>query len=232
MRCMFECHLSLSLSLSLVHIGTHTHIHTTHRYTLSPMLRVLLPRGLHFVRVKQKGQDEFQQSFFFRGIPKFTGLTAQDEDEVSNSHQHSFLYKDYKMNDAHGFYETLKSNGENAKLSLRVLNDVVYLISGSKGTCMIWPAESPSSKFYDVETPMSFANAKKSGSLEAANVFVGSKFDSGAHIANAYSNWYLHTLNEQGRKNFVHSFLKNNFQTIMGEINRPWGEHMIPISEP
>ena len=49
------------------------------------------------------------------------------------------------------------------------------------------------------------------------------------HIANAYSNWYLHTLNDEGRKNFVQSFVKHKFQTIMGEINRSWGEHMIPI---
>ena len=147
-------------------------------YTLSPLLRAILPRGLHLIRVKQKGHDEFGESFWFRGIPKFTGLTAQDEDEVSNSHQHSFFYRGKTMSDARGFYETLKSNGENAKLSLRVLNGVVYLISGSKGTCMIWPADSAASKFYDVETPVSFADAQKSGKLETADVS-DFKFSSG-----------------------------------------------------
>ena len=147
------------------------------------------------IRVKQKGRDEFEESFWFRGIPKFTGLTAQDEDEVSNSHQHSFFYRGKTMSDARGFYETLKSNGENAKLSLRVLNGVVYLISGSKGTCMIWPADSAASKFYDVETPLSFADALKSDKLEAADVS-DFKFSSGVRsgfsfvvsFAHRYSN--------------------------------------------
>ena len=183
------------------------------------------------IRIKRTDHDEFEESFWFRGIPKFTGLTAQDEDEVSNSHQHSFFYRGKTMSDARGFYETLKSNGENAKLSLRVLNGVVYLISGSKGTCMIWPADVAASKFYQVETPMSFSDAKKSGKIEAADVS-DVKFSSGVHIANAYSNWYLNSLNDEGRKNFVQSFLKHKFQTIMGEINRSWGEHMIAIKKP
>ena len=43
---------------------------------------------------------------------------------------------------------------------------------------MIWPADSAASKFYDVKTPLSFADALKSDKLEAADVS-DFKFSSG-----------------------------------------------------
>ena len=61
-------------------------------YTLSPMLRDLLPRGLHSVLALPKEGDGSMTKFWFCGIPKFTGLEARDEDEDSNSHQANFFY--------------------------------------------------------------------------------------------------------------------------------------------
>ena len=60
-------------------------------YTLSPMLRELLPRGLHSILALPK-EDLRMTQLWFRGIPKFTGLEANDEDEASNSHQANFFY--------------------------------------------------------------------------------------------------------------------------------------------
>ena len=61
-------------------------------YTLSPILRVILPRGTHSVKVVPKEGEGAPTTFLFRGIPKFTGLEARDEDEDSNSHQANFFY--------------------------------------------------------------------------------------------------------------------------------------------
>ena len=53
-------------------------------YTVSSLLRVLMPRGLHQI-VSVHGPSGATKAWLFRGIPKFTGLIETDEDEASNS---------------------------------------------------------------------------------------------------------------------------------------------------
>ena len=55
-------------------------------FTISPLLRELVPRGLHIVVATQK-ETRTETRFWFRGIPKFTGIASADEDEESNSHE-------------------------------------------------------------------------------------------------------------------------------------------------
>ena len=67
-------------------------------------------------------------TFGFRGIPKFSGLVASDEDEESHAEAAMFFFDGQTMEDVKEVYVTEKSNGENAKLSVRVLDGVDYLL--------------------------------------------------------------------------------------------------------
>ena len=73
------------------------------------MLRRTLPRGCHYIKATHKKTNK-ETEFLFRGIPKFTGLLACDEDEISNSSADQFYF--VKGKDATMAYETEKSNGE------------------------------------------------------------------------------------------------------------------------
>ena len=196
-------------------------------YTVSPVIRALLPRGLHRVEARCVDTDE-TSGFFFRGIPKFTGLIASDEDEKSNSHRSSsaFFYRGKTMKDAATFFRTLKSNGENAKMSLRRLDGILYLLAGSKNTCLIWPADEPSTKYYPAHSPPSLSSDASMESLGAD----GPGFFPAPHIAKVFSKYFM-SLGEEGRHRFEADFQRLGLTTIMGEINRPWGEHLIPIEK-
>eukprot|EP01084_Bolivina_argentea_P206142 352018_1 len=168
-------------------------------YTVSLILRKILPRGFHAIYIKNKNKnkndsnnstDEIKENVskntkkeenklnisdydyikFFRGIPKFTGLVASDEDETSKSHENSssFFYRNYTISDCKSFVNTTKSNGENCKLSIITCNNISYGISGSKNTCEIWPIEEYSNKYFD--TNISYPSG---------------------WIAKIYSNWLL-----------------------------------------
>ena len=53
-------------------------------YLISNLLRTYLPRGLHIVTATNK-ETNAETVFVFRGIPKFSGMTATDEDEESGA---------------------------------------------------------------------------------------------------------------------------------------------------
>eukprot|EP00466_Bigelowiella_natans_P000385 jgi/Bigna1/84912/estExt_fgenesh1_pg.C_10347 len=184
-------------------------------YTVSPMLRELMPRGLHRIIVTSKGGGKGgggggggtkRITRIFKGIPKFSGLVASDEDEESNASAAIFFYDGKTINDAGGFYTTAKSNGENAKLGCLVADEIPYLVAGSKNTCMVWPAEQPVEKYVPADNPS-----------------VPAQF-----ICLLYSNWFLGLSKEQ-RSLFV-SEMSQKYGTIMAEINTPWYEHIVPIN--
>ncbi|GAB5353899.1 hypothetical protein AAMO2058_000073700 [Amorphochlora amoebiformis] len=173
-------------------------------YTVSPKLRELMPRGLH--EVKFIGKDSCT-TVLFRGIPKFSGLVASDEDEESNASASIFFYDGQSLQDAGRFYVTAKSNGENAKLGCRIIEGTTYLFAGSKNTCMVWPALIPRGEIQpatDHNIPAQF-------------------------ICLLWSHWYLKLSGEQ-QKAFA-TQMTEKFGTIMGEINTPWYEHVVPINE-
>ena len=178
-------------------------------YTLSPVLRELMPRGLHEVVFEQKEPKAGSASatrMLFRGIPKFSGLSAQDEDEVSNASAGIFFFDGKRLADAGAFYLTAKSNGENAKLSVALVDGTAYLISGSKTTCRVWPADAPVTDH--------FPNPKREIPAE--------------FISLVYSDWFL-KLAGSDRDRFIKA-MTERFGTIMAEINTPWNEHIVPIN--
>ena len=193
-------------------------------YTISMILRRLLPRGFHVIYCKnniENNPNGYKDIKFFRGIPKFTGLIASDEDEESNSSKHnqSFFYKNYKMNDATHFYETIKSNGENCKLGLLTAKytdneDIIYAISGSKNTCDIWPIQEKSTKYI----PIMIDQSKRIPSIWIAKIYSEFLMD-------------LKENNSEIYQEYIKIMYIDNDYIIMGEINEPWSEHILPINE-
>ena len=118
------------------------------------MLRRILARGCHAIHITHKASKTCTLRLF-RGIPKFTGLVASDEDEQSASHQNSssFFYHGYALADCAEFVKTKKSNGENCKLSVLSLDGVAYAVSGSKNTCQIWPIDDQPTLALDIAYP-------------------------------------------------------------------------------
>ena len=107
-------------------------------YTISRLLRTLLPRGYHRVAATNRATGAVAVTAFV-GIRKFTGLGAGDEDEESNSTDDSsaFFFGSATMADATTLWRTLKSNGENAKFMVWRLDGTDYLLAGSKVRCLV-----------------------------------------------------------------------------------------------
>eukprot|EP00932_Pfiesteria_piscicida_P020081 SRR837773.69.p1 GENE.SRR837773.69~~SRR837773.69.p1 ORF type:complete len:434 (+),score=193.39 SRR837773.69:57-1304(+) len=105
-------------------------------YTVSAVLRRCMPRGMsRFTFSKAAGEQ-----VIVRGFRKFTGLTADDEDEESGA---TNMYEDFYYSadaTAARFTVTTKSNGENGKFSIRRVNGQLVCFAGSKNTCLAWRA--------------------------------------------------------------------------------------------
>ena len=100
-------------------------------YTISPILREVLPRGLHSITAQVSSRPSViislnvvfggfkvilllqpktagvqPSQLWFRGIYKFTGLSANDEDEASNSHDANFFHGGRTLTDAAHLFVT------------------------------------------------------------------------------------------------------------------------------
>jgi hypothetical protein len=104
-------------------------------YALSSLLRHLMPRGFHVIQATCTATG-VQSLLAFTGIFKFTGLNPGDEDEESacTDDASKFFAGGAALTDATGFWETVKSNGENAKFRVVQLDGTLFLIAGSKVT--------------------------------------------------------------------------------------------------
>ena len=121
---------------------------------------------------------------------------------------------DCSFEDAHHLFVTRKSNGENANMGFVEIDEVQYLIAGSKNTCLIWPADSPSTEYFCSARELDLVNA------------VGS--DIGPNVADILSTWYLQKTDAEQQAMFG-EWCQGGMGTIMGELNRPWAEHLVPI---
>jgi len=180
-------------------------------YLFSAFLRQFLPRGLHIVTATNK-ETGAETVFAFRGIPKFSGLVKTDEDEESAaSGSGAFLFG--KMADAKKVYVTEKSNGENAKLGMILLDGELYLIAGSKTTFTIWPAEADYFDSYPLKD-----GERPDGDYPSTT------------IGKIYSEWFR-GLTDTQKNEFEAEFAKHGYNaTIIAEINRKWEQHIVPIN--
>ena len=99
-------------------------------------------------------------------------------------------------------------------MGLIEIDQVRYMLAGSKNTCLIWPADTPSREY--------FATTSSTDVLTA----VGS--DIAPNVAALFSIWYLAKSLEEQTAMFE-DWCHAGMCTIMGELNRPWAEHLIPI---
>jgi len=106
-------------------------------YTVSPVLRTCMPRGLSHFTFSEAPEEHV----VVRGFRKFTGLTAEDEDEESGATNATEDFYYTKELQPARFSITTKSNGENGKLSFRSIANKGLLFAGSKNTCVVWPAD-------------------------------------------------------------------------------------------
>ena len=178
-------------------------------YLISNLLRTYLPRGLHIVTATNK-ETNAETVVMFRGIPKFSGLTATDEDEESSASAGAFFFGGRTIGDVKKAYVTEKSNGENAKLSLIRIDDLLYAIAGSKTTCAIWPADRDYFEFYPL----------KEGERPEGDYPVQT-------ICKIYSEW-LRGLSPEQLQSFEDEFAKHGYMaTIIAELNREWEQHIV-----
>jgi len=172
-------------------------------YTVSAVMRRCMPRGMsRFIF------PEAKTSVIVRGFRKFTGLTAEDEDEESGA---TNMYENfYYAPDAPAakFTVTTKSNGENGKFSIRRINDQILFFAGSKNTCLVWSEGQDIEKLHPPE-----ADASVPGPLIASMM---QKF---------WRGW-----DEERRSKFVDKVSPNAW-TLMLEINCASHEHIFPIKD-
>ena len=90
-----------------------------------------------------------------------------------------------------------------AKVAAIHFDNTVYLLAGSKNTCLVWPADAPA----PAERPEAVLPCR---------------------IAAVVSQWLL-GLAPDRRRSFLDDCLAHG--TLMGEFNAPDSEHMVPIRE-
>lgn len=180
-------------------------------YASSRVLQCLFPRGVSVL-----SKDGVPQNLFF-GIPKFSGASKDDDDDLTGAKKTDFFKADNfltpgkSLKDVHQIFVTEKSNGENAKVGLVLIEGKVYLWSGSKQTVTITDPE---------------VDPKLCGLTEEEH-----KRYPGKTIAQMWWN-YWNSLSEASKTYLKGEFSSGNITTIMGEVNRPWSEHLVPITKP
>lgn len=180
-------------------------------YASSRVLQCLFPRGVSVL-----SKDGVPQNLFF-GIPKFSGASKDDDDDLTGAKKTDFFKADNfltpgkSLKDVLQIFVTEKSNGENAKVGLVLIEGKVYLWSGSKQTVTITDPE---------------VDPKLCGLTEEEH----SPYP-GNTIAQMWWN-YWSSISEASKAYLTGEFSSGNITTFMGEINTPWSEHLVPITKP
>ena len=180
-------------------------------YASSRVLQCLFPRGVSVL-----SKDGVPQNLFF-GIPKFSGASKDDDDDLTGAKKTDFFKADNfltpgkSLKDVRQIFVTEKSNGENAKVGLVLIEGKVYLWSGSKQTVTIT----------DPEVDPELCGLTQ----EEHSPYPGNT------IAQMWWN-YWNSLSEASKTYLEGEVSSGNITTIMGEINTPWSEHLVPITTP
>lgn len=180
-------------------------------YASSRVIQCLFPRGVSVLL-----KDGVPQNLFF-GIPKFSGASKDDDDDLTGAKKTDFFKADNfltpgkSLKDVRQIFVTEKSNGENAKMGCVLIEGKLYLWSGSKQTVTIMDP---------VVDPKLCGLTEKKHSRYPGNT-----------IAQMW--WcYWNSLSEASKTFLTEEFRSGNITTIMGEINTPWSEHLVPITKP
>ena len=103
-------------------------------------------------------------------------------------------------------------------MAVMVADDVPYLVSGSKNTCQIWPADKNFDECLMENFPDDDAHLQENAMPHIA-------------IGRAYSRWF-HSLDKLQQTEFADALWRRygGHCTLVGEVNRPWEEHVIAIT--
>lgn len=118
----------------------------------SALLRKYQTRGFTFFHFSSGGTIV---TSVVRGLNKFTGLTATDEDDVSSASDQKRLFFESQRShtESDTLFVTNKSNGENAKGTVRLIGGVWWLLAGSKNTCLPCPISVDPRTVFDQSNP-------------------------------------------------------------------------------
>jgi predicted kinase len=171
-------------------------------YEQLPYMKKLMPRGLSFVTfTNEEGNTE---TVVFFGFRKFSGM-EDDEETIDNDKVNNYFRKG-TMADVTHFMETEKSNGENAKWTIRNIFGKNWVFAGSKNTCKVFPLGEDPCEWYPINSIEDYGN------IIAFEVYL-----------------ILNKLKKYGKiDEFADCIIKNEF-IIMGELNHPDSEHVFPI---
>jgi hypothetical protein len=175
-------------------------------------LRNIFPRGCSFICLPN---GNIIRAF---GTRKFVGYESIHDDDKQDLilsgkmdiNDNDFIsLSDRKITDTKKIYYTEKSNGENCKCGGFYYDGVFYLWAGSKMTINVWKADGP----------INLCNLTETDHGNYPN----------DTICTLWSKFYL-SLNEQRRNYLEGLFNSLTVTSFVGEINRPWSEHIVPIS--
>ena len=198
------------VQMELITYKPHRHQPDDLMYGRNPKLRTILPRGCSFIVLPSYVVRAF-------GTRKFGGYKPTDEDERQDQILSGKANADDEITTLEGRYlsevtnivYTEKSNGENMKCGLFVYEDVIYLWAGSKMTVKVWDASVP------------FEGCGLTDEDHAPYP--------GETICTMWSKFFL-GLSEERHDYLVKLFTSGAVLSFVAEVNRPWCEHMVPIS--
>ena len=181
-------------------------------YKRNKILRDIFPRGCSFICLPN---GNIIRAFGTRKFVGYESIHDDDKQDLILSGKMDINDNDFislsnrKITDTKKIYYTEKSNGENAKCGGFDYDGEFYLWAGSKMTIKVWKADEP----------INLCNLKEIDHGDYPN----------DTICTLWSKFYL-SLNQQRRTYLEELFNSLTVTSFVGEINRPWGEHMVPIS--
>lgn len=207
------------VSMELITYKPHRHQPDDLMYGRNPELRTILPRGCSFIVLPLSERTEATVIRAF-GTRKFGGYKPTDEDERqdqilsgkssgSSANDEIITIEGRDLSEVTNIVYTEKSNGENMKCGLFVFKDVIYLWAGSKMTVKVWDASVP------------VDDCRLTDEDHAPYP--------GETICTMWSKFFL-GLSEERRGYIVKLFTSGAVLSFVAEVNRPWCEHMVPIS--
>lgn len=197
----------------IVNVTFNSHIPDDGMYAKSQFLRENFPRGLAFM-LRTSGHDGINNPVVvqtFRGIPKFTGVSKKDDDDLVNSKgEHTpTVYLTGPLEKVHSVTVSEKANGKNAKMGGFFHVGKFYLWAGSKTTAYIMTLESD---------PQLCGLTPESHSLYPVN-----------SICQLWWN-LVNSFDATTLDNLVRGFKSGEIITIMGELMLPWSQHLTTVS--
>jgi hypothetical protein len=165
----------------------------------------LLPRGLSIVSFYDSDSDSTQTTMLY-GFKKFSGM--EDDDNSINLKKADKYFRNGTSSDATHFMETEKSNGENAKWTIRRIFGKVWILAGSKNTCKVFPL------------------GMSRGDFDAMFPIVDDQDYCHMILNEVYKIFANPDIN---MTEFIETIITNQF-VIMGELNHVNSEHLYPIS--